>query len=110
MHDENSSLFEWKILRDNRLIFFEALLNLTSSLDLILTTGGGVEELTLMLVTKLEWEDIISLLEAISASFSASSLRYKSSNSSIKKTEQIKLTSTTFIFVSTFLSKPISTD
>ena len=74
-----------KILRDNRLIFFEALLNLTSSLDLILTTGGGVEELTLMLVTKLEWEDIMSLLEAISASFSASSLRYKSSNSSSKK-------------------------
>ena len=89
MHDENSSLFEWKILRDNRLIFFEALLNLTSSLDLILTTGGGVEELTLMLVTKLEWEDIISLLEAISASFSASSLRYKSSNSSIKEMKQI---------------------
>ena len=110
MHDENSSLFEWKILRDNRLIFFEALLNLTSSLDLILTTGGGVEELTLMLVTKLEWEDIISLLEAISASFSASSLRYKSSNSSIKETEQIKLTSTTFIFVSTFFLNSISTD
>ena len=100
MHDENSSLFEWKILRDNRLIFFEALLNLTSSLDLILTTGGGVEELTLMLVTKLEWEDIISLLEAISASFSASSLRYKSSNSSSKKKQffsmERKLMSTTF--------------
>ena len=72
-------------LRDNRLIFFEALLNLTSSLDRILTTGGGVEELTLMLVTKLECEDIINLLEAISASFSASSLRYKSSNSSVKE-------------------------
>ena len=42
-------------LRDNRLIFFEALLlNLMSSRDLIRTTGGGVEELTLMLVTKLE--------------------------------------------------------
>ena len=107
MYDENSSLFEWKILRDNRLIFFEALLNLTSSLDLILTTGGGVEELTLMLVTKLEWEDIISLLEAISASFSASSLRYKSSNSSMKKRNK---SITTFLFMSTFLLKSISTD
>ena len=99
MHDENSSLFEWKILRDNRLIFFEALLNLTSSLDLILTTGGGVEELTLMLVTKLEWEDIISLLEAISASFSASSLRYKSSNSSIKEMKQINEAQINFHYI-----------
>jgi hypothetical protein len=53
----------FKILRDNRLIFLDDLLLLKrmSSRDLILTTGGGVAELTFMLVTRLECEAIINL-------------------------------------------------
>ena len=63
MDFNNFKIKKYKILRDNRLIFLDDLLLLKrmSSRDLILTTGGGVAELTFMLVTRLECEAIINL-------------------------------------------------